>query len=174
VNARSGDTMICDHCALHSLECVGSPICTNCCRATQPCVRRWCISKGGLAGSCIDPNCHYAHADCLPVDAAQLTIEDYIILPGSLPNPIGPGGSKAEFKDPMSCASASPTTEEVKARQVEGRAKLFEWSGGDHDKVRQLYFPCNQMCSGVAAVSKVPTADVQKLQALAIKLKGRR
>lgn len=68
------------------------------------------------------------------------------------------------------------TPEEVRLRQQQAREKLFEWSGGDIDRAKYLRYPCLFKDDQAPAGKKpeVPETDVQKMQALANKLLGRR
>ncbi|KAK5172172.1 uncharacterized protein LTR77_003810 [Saxophila tyrrhenica] len=172
VLTRSGDAMVCDHCAFHGIPCERSPVCVACSLMEQPCIRRWCALEGGQHGACTDCQCCYAHGEFLPIDEPSLSTEDYIILPGEVPERCA-----SNLMTTSSTAKSRwvPTIGALKQKQQEARQQLFEWSGGDDEKVRELYYPCGDGCRAglVSKESKAPSADVQMLKALGKKLLGK-
>ncbi|KAK5677837.1 hypothetical protein LTS10_009720 [Elasticomyces elasticus] len=83
--------MVCDHCRGHGVSCGDeSAVCEQCELSETACVHRLCKISPSSREHCPVPDCSYAHSDHLPEDNLY-DVNDYIILPGALPEPLSYG-----------------------------------------------------------------------------------
>lgn len=164
---RVQNHMVCDHCALHGLTCSSAPVCRNCRLKGQPCIRRWCEAPNGI---CSDRLCRRAHEVELPTKGIEeYSMEDFIILPGELP------ARNVQLANKQRPAGTfTPSVEDGKRKQQAVRDELVAATGGDHEKARNIYYPCGEWCTTISArpAPKKPQ-DQQKLHALSDRLLGK-
>ncbi|KAK5720989.1 hypothetical protein LTR15_006951 [Elasticomyces elasticus] len=122
--------MVCDHCRGHGLHCSESAVCYQCKMFGVGCVHRICRLSPNSKEVCPRPNCRYLHRDHCPVPDMDLSLADYIILPGRLTEYRAKGRVRRISRFTITNVDYSQVQEDTR-QAAEGMGEVREWHTRD-------------------------------------------